>query len=501
MRCTWSFPRGPCVCYNLPETARGETMEYEAVIGMEVHAQLLTRSKMFCACAADYAAAPPNTRVCPVCLGMPGVLPVINRQAVEFVVMTGLALHCEIASHSRFARKNYNYPDLMKGYQISQYELPLCSNGFLEFEVEGTVKRVGIERVHLEEDTAKLTHTGDYSLVDVNRAGMPLMEIVSAPDLRTGEEARQYLTQLRTILRYLGVSSGNMEEGSMRCEVNISIRPAGTNLRGTKVEVKNLNSFRAVKQSIECETARQSAILDSGGRVQQVTMGWDDARGCTVLQRVKESSDDYRYFPEPDLPPLQLSRDWVEGIRARLPELPDALKGRFIRDYGLSAYDAGVLAADHGVADFFEAGVAKGGDPKAISNWVTGELFRLLNAQGIEISQVKIRPEQVAELLGLIEKGTITTTIAKEVFGEMFATGDAPAGIVRRKGLEQISNASALEEAADRVIAENAAAVADYLAGKEQVLKFLVGQLMKVMRGKANPNLATDILKGKLKQG
>jgi aspartyl-tRNA(Asn)/glutamyl-tRNA(Gln) amidotransferase subunit B len=469
-------------------------MEYEAVIGMEVHAQLLTRSKMFCACAADYAAAPPNTRVCPVCLGMPGMLPVINERAVEFVVMTGLALHCEIAAHSRFARKNYNYPDLMKGYQISQYELPLCSDGWLEIDVDGAVRRIGIERVHLEEDTAKLTHAGGYSLVDVNRAGVPLMEVVSAPDLRTGEEARQYLTQLRTILRYLGVSSGNMEEGSMRCEVNISLRPAGTDIRGTKVEVKNLNSFRSVKQAIECETERQADVLRSGGRVAQVTMGWDEAKGCTVLQRVKESSDDYRYFPEPDLPPLELSRDWVGSIRARLPELPDERKERFIRDHGLTPYDAGVLTADRDVAAFFESSVAAGADPKAAANWIAGEMFRLMNARGVEIGQVKVRPAQLRELLGLVEKGTISTNIAKSVFAEMFDTGDPPAEIVGRRGLAQISDVSTLEAAADHVISENTQAVADYLAGREQVLKFLVGQVMKATRGRANPNRAAEIL-------
>ncbi|GAB4400369.1 MAG: Asp-tRNA(Asn)/Glu-tRNA(Gln) amidotransferase subunit GatB [Anaerolineales bacterium] len=473
-------------------------MEYEAIIGMEVHAQLLTRSKMFCACAADYAAAPPNTRVCPVCLGMPGTLPVINRRAVEFVVMTGLALHCRIADHSRFARKNYHYPDLPKGYQISQYELPLCSDGYLEIEVDGQVKRIGIERVHLEEDTAKLIHTGDYSLIDANRAGVPLMEIVSAPDLRTGEEARQYLTRLRTILRYLGVSSGNMEEGSMRCEVNISLRPAGTNVRGTKVEVKNLNSFRSVKQAIEYETERQRRLLESGERVVQVTMGWDEAHGRTVLQRVKESADDYRYFPEPDLPPLELSRQWVEEIRARLPELPEARRERFVRDYGLSAYDAGVLTADRDVADFFEAVVGLGGDAKGAANWITGEIFRLMNARGLEMSQMPIRPAQLCELMGLIQEGVITTTIAKDVLGHMVDTGESPGDIVRQRGLAQVRDTAALEGVARQVIADNPDAVAQYLAGKEQVLRFLVGQMMKATRGQANPTLAAEILKALL---
>lgn len=473
-------------------------MEYEAIIGMEVHAQLLTRSKMFCACAADYAAAPPNTRVCPVCLGMPGALPVVNRRAVEFVVMTGLALHCDIAAHSRFARKNYHYPDLPKGYQISQYELPLCSNGYLEIEVDGRVRRIGIERVHLEEDTAKLIHTGECSLIDMNRAGVPLMEIVSAPDLRTGEEARQYLTKLHAILRYLGVSSGNMEEGSMRCEVNISLRPAGTDLRGTKVEIKNLNSFRSVKQAIEYEIQRQSRLLDSGERIAQVTMGWDEVNGRTVLQRVKESADDYRYFPEPDLPPLELGREWVEQLRASLPELPEARKERFARDYGLSAYDAGVLTADRDVADFFEAAVCLGADPKATANWITGEVFRLMNARGLEMAQLPIRPAQLCELMGLIQEGIITTTIAKDVLGIMADTGDSPRDIVRRRGLAQVRDVSALEAVARQVIADNADAVAQYRAGKEQVLKFLVGQMMKATKGQANPTLAAEILRALL---
>ncbi len=476
-------------------------MEYEAVIGMEVHAQLLTRSKMFCACAADYAAAPPNTRVCPICLGMPGTLPVINRRAVEFVVMTGLALHCRIASHSRFARKNYHYPDLPKGYQISQYELPLCSNGYLEIEVDGRVKRIGIERVHLEEDTAKLIHTGEYSLIDMNRAGVPLMEIVSAPDLRTGEEARQYLTKLRAILRYLGVSSGNMEEGSMRCEVNISLRPAGTDVRGTKVEVKNLNSFRSVKQAIEYEIQRQSRLLDAGECVRQVTMGWDETKGRTVLQRVKESADDYRYFPEPDLPPLELGREWVEQIRARLPELPDARKERFVRAYGLGAYDAGVLTADRDVADFFEAVVRLGANPKEAANWITGEIFRLMNVRGLDMARLPIRPAQLCELMGLIHKGTITTTIAKDVLGDMVDTGESPDDIVRRRGLAQVSDTSALEAVARQVIADNPGAVAQYLAGKEQVLKFLVGQMMRATKGQANPTLAAEILRALLAEG
>ena len=353
----------------------GTVLEYEVVIGLEVHAQLLTRSKMFCGCSADYASTPPNTHVCPVCLAMPGVLPVINEQAVEYTIMTGLALNCEIASFSRFARKNYPYPDLMKGYQISQYELPLCSNGQLIIDTAGENRRVGIERVHLEEDTAKLTHVGDHSLVDVNRAGVPLMEIVSRPDMRTAEEGRAYLTKLQQILRYLGVSRANMEEGAMRCEANISMRPVGSERLGTKVEIKNLNSFRSVKLALEYEIARHIRLLEAGEQVQQVTMGWNEDREVTFLQRSKEEAHDYRYFPEPDLPPLVIGPEWVEEIRSNLVELPDKRRGRFVKEYGLNAKDAAILVAEREIADFYEACVTAYGNPITVSHWITGELF------------------------------------------------------------------------------------------------------------------------------
>lgn len=475
--------------------------EYEAVIGIEVHAQLLTRSKMFCSCRADFFGAEPNTLVCPVCLGMPGVLPVINRKAVEYTVMTGLALHCRVAQFSRFARKNYFYPDLPKGYQISQYELPLCFDGWLEVEVDGESRRIGIERVHLEEDTAKLFHRGDYSLLDFNRAGVPLMEIVSRPDIRTPEEARRYLVQLRAILRYLGVSTGDMEKGAMRCEINVSLRPKGSGERGTKVEIKNLNSFRSVKLALEYEIERQKRVLESGGRIEQVTMGWDEARGITVLQRTKEYAHDYRYFPEPDLPPVMLEEEWVEEIRARLPELPDARRKRFMEQYGLSRYDAGVLVADREVADYFEECVKAGQgriEPKAISNWVTGELFRLMRAQGVEVSQVKVSPQELVALIGLVKEGTINLTAAKAVFAEMFETGKPAAQIVRERGLSRISDAQVLAGIVEEVIAANPKAVADYLGGKETVLKFLVGQVMKATRGRADPRLAAQLLREKL---
>ena len=482
-------------------------MEYEAVIGMEVHVQLLTKSKMFCRCSADYAGAPPNTLVCPVCLGMPGTLPVINRKAVEYTIMTALALNCEIAEFAKFDRKNYFYPDLVKGYQISQYDLPLSRNGWLEIEIGGKRKRIRIRRVHLEEDTAKLIHVHrdgqSYSLIDFNRSGVPLMEIVSEPDIRSPEEARQYLIKLRTILRYLGVSTADMEKGAMRCEANVSLRPVGSKEYGTRVEVKNLNSFRSVKLALEYEIERQKRLLEAGGRVEQETMGWDESRGVTVLQRTKEYAHDYRYFPEPDLPPLVIEREWVEEIRARLPELPDAKRDRFVADYGLSRYDAGVLVADRAVADYFETCVRAGAgrvEPKAIANWITGELFRLMKAQGVEIEEVRITPDKLVALIGMVEDGTITASTAKKVLAEVFETGRAPEEIVRERGLAQISDVEALSRVVDEVIAANPKAVADYLAGKEPVLRFLVGQVMKATRGKANPKLANELLMEKLKQ-
>jgi aspartyl-tRNA(Asn)/glutamyl-tRNA(Gln) amidotransferase subunit B len=473
-------------------------VDYEAVIGMEVHAQLLTESKMFCRCSADYAAAEPNTHVCPVCLGMPGMLPVINQKAVEYTVMTALALNCQIPEFSKFDRKNYFYPDLPKGYQISQYDLPLSRDGWLEIEVGGESRPIGIERVHLEEDTAKLVHLGGHSLVDFNRAGVPLMEIVSRPDIRTPEEARRYLTKLRTILRYLGVNSGNMEEGAMRCEANISLRPRGTSELGTKVEVKNLNSFHSVKLALEYEIERQARILRAGGRVEQVTMGWNEARGVTVVQRSKEYAHDYRYFPEPDLPPLVLSRKWVEGIRTSLPELPDARWDRFVERYGLSRYDAEVLTAERSVADYFESCVRVYPDAKAVTNWITGELFRLLKATDAGIEAIKITPKALAKLLTLVEKGAISISMAKDVFAEMFETGRPASQIVEEKGLAQISDAEEISPIVEQVIADNPGPVAEYLAGKEAVLRFLVGQVMKATRGKANPQLVTKLLEEKL---
>jgi aspartyl-tRNA(Asn)/glutamyl-tRNA(Gln) amidotransferase subunit B len=473
-------------------------VKYEAVIGMEVHVHLQTKSKMFCACDASIFGQPPNSHVCPVCMGMPGSLPVINRQAIEFAVMAGLALKCQIAEFSVFARKNYMYPDLPKGYQISQYELPLCYSGWIEVEVDGHSRRIGITRAHLEEDTGKLSHIGGNSLVDYNRSGIPLLEIVTEPDIRSGEEARQYLTKLRTILRYLGVSSGDMEKGAMRCEPNVSLRPVGSDAFGAKVEVKNLNSIRAVKLALNYEIQRQAEILDTGGTVEQVTVGWDERRGVTVVQRSKEYADDYRYFPEPDLPPLEVSQEWVEEIRARLPELPDAKRARFMGDYGLSAYDASTLVADRAIAQYFEACVAAYPQAKTVANWITGDLFRWMNETNTDIEVVRITPQGLAELLKLVESKTINTSTAREVFGIMFDTGQPAGEIVKERGLTQIADESALVKVVTQVLAENPDPVQQYLAGKETVIQFLMGQVMRATRGKANPLAVKQLLQEQL---
>jgi aspartyl-tRNA(Asn)/glutamyl-tRNA(Gln) amidotransferase subunit B len=468
---------------------------YEVVIGLEVHVQVLTASKMFCACAADYAGAAPNSHVCPICLGMPGVLPVINRAAVEQTIMTGLALNCTIPPHAKFDRKNYPYPDLMKGYQISQYDMPLCVNGWLTVALpDGGERRIGITRVHLEEDTAMLRHEigpdGEpISLVDVNRSGVPLMEIVSEPDLRTPEEARLYLMKLRQILRYTGVSKANMEEGNFRCDANVSLRPAGSAAYGTKVEIKNMNSFRSVFRALEYEVQRQTEVLAAGGTIAQETRGWVETKGRTVGQRSKEYAHDYRYFPEPDLPPMALTRAWVEEIRARLPELPDARRARFMRDYGLGAYEAGLLTESRARADYFEraVGAAGIGRAKLVSNWILGELARLQNLRGREIEDVAVRPEHLAELVELVEGGTITSAAAKTVFERMFETGAAPRAVVAELSLASMGDEDELLRVIDDVIAANPRPVADYRAGKVKASEAIVGKVIGATRGRANP--------------
>ena len=486
-------------------------MDYEPIIGLEVHVQLLTRSKMFCSCRADYQTAQPNSRVCPVCMGMPGVLPVINRRAVEYTAMTGLALNCSIASSTKFDRKNYPYPDLMKGYQISQYDTPIAYGGYLDIEEDGSTKRVGITRVHLEEDVAKLQHITDpgaesYSLVDVNRSGVPLMEVVSEPDMRSPEEARHYLTTLHTILQYVGVSTANLQDGSFRCDANISIRPRGSAELMSRVEVKNMNSFRAVYNALQYEVDRQVRLVGDGGKVAQETRGWSEERNATVPQRSKEYAHDYRYFPEPDLPPLVLDPGWVEGLRARLPELPSQRRARIMEQYGLSFYDADRLTSSRAIADFFEASMdlsrlepqATAGRAKAVSNWVLGELGRLLNENGGDIGDSTVTPACIVELIDLVEAGTVSLSLAKTVLEEVFASGEAPGKIVRERGYIQISDSSVLGSAVEEAIDANPQAVADYVKGKETAAKFLVGQVMKITRGQAKPNLVNEAVKDRL---
>ena len=472
-------------------------MAYEAIIGMEVHVQVLSASKMFCGCSADCSTASPNTHTCPVCLGMPGVLPVINQVAVEATVRTGLALGCEIPAFSKFDRKNYPYPDLPKGYQISQYDYPFCVNGHLDIISDGQAKTIGIRRVHLEEDTARLIHEADGSLIDFNRAGLPLMEIVTEADLRTAEDAWQYLTKLRAILRYLGVSTGNMEEGAMRCEANVSLRPVGTEPFGTKVEIKNLNSFRSVRQAIAYEIERQSRLLDDGDLVHQITVGWDENARRTFFQRSKEGSADYRYFPEPDLPPLELAPGYVAELRAGLPELPNARRERLVSQHGIKASDAALLVEDREIGDYFESALAAAADdvdPQTVANWTVGELFRLLSESGSEISQTKVSPEALAELLGMIGKDTINQTVAKEVLTEMFTSGDRAQDIIERLGLTQISDSGALAEAVRGALDSNPGPVQQYLGGETKVMGFLIGQIMRATRGQANVQMVREML-------
>jgi aspartyl-tRNA(Asn)/glutamyl-tRNA(Gln) amidotransferase subunit B len=482
-------------------------VKYEAVIGLEVHSQLITQSKMFCSCSASYANAEPNTHCCPVCMGYPGVLPVINKQAIDYIIMTALALHCEIPEFCKFDRKNYGYPDLPKGYQISQYDMPISRNGYILLEEKGASRRIGITRVHMEEDTGRLLHRegpASYTLVDLNRAGVPLMEIVSEPDIRSAEEARLYMEKLHTILLYLGVSSGKMEDGALRCDANVSIREQGQTAFGVKTEIKNMNSFRSVERAISYEINRHIEVMSSGGTIYQETRGWDEDRGITVSQRRKEYADDYRYFPEPDLPPLVVSPEWVSRIRAMMPELPDARSQRLVTSYGLTEYDAAQLTADKSLADYYEQVVTArapadaGPRAKAAANWILGDLRRLLNAQNLDISQNPLSPDGLAELLELIESGKISGKQAKEVLEIAFASGDSPARVVERKGIAQLSDSSELEQIVAEVIADNPKAVEDYHAGKTASIQFLVGQVMKRTKGRAKPDMVSPLLEGKL---
>lgn len=480
-------------------------MEYLVTIGLEVHAQIRTQSKMFCGCSAEVANAAPNTHVCPTCMGLPGALPYINRRAVELAALTGLALNCRIEHNNVISRKNYFYPDLPSSYQRSQFDDPLCVAGWVEIAGEDGTRRIGLTRVHIEEDTGKLNHQADgSSLVDFNRAGVPLMEIVSDPDLTSPDEARRYFQKLQQLLRWIGVNTGNMEEGALRCDANVSVRPVGQKEYGAKVEIKNMNSFRAVERALTYEIQRQKAALDAGETIRQSTRGWDEARSVTVEQRLKEGSEDYRYFPEPDIPPLRLSDEWIAARQAELPELPAARSARFIAAYGLSATDAEVLTADRADSEYFEQAVAaaqaQGVGARDVAIWVTGELFRLTKETGESLGDIhdRFKPAYVGEVIALLANGTITRTSAKEVFEASFRDGSAPAQVVRARGLAVIGGGDALAGLAREAIANNPKSVADYKSGKVVAIKFLVGQVMKASKGQANPQAAQAALEEEL---
>ncbi|GLI34175.1 Asp-tRNA(Asn)/Glu-tRNA(Gln) amidotransferase subunit GatB [Desulforhabdus amnigena] len=474
-------------------------MEFEPVIGLEIHAQLLTKSKIFCGCSTAFGASP-NTHTCPVCLAMPGVLPVLNRDVVEFTIKMALATHCAIAPYSQFARKNYFYPDLPKGYQISQYELPLAVNGWVEIETEKGPKRIRIHRIHMEEDAGKLIHDEfqPISYVDLNRTGVPLIEIVSEPDIASSEEAAAYLKTIREILRYLEICDGNMEEGSFRCDANISLRPIGTQTLGVKTELKNMNSFRNVQRALDFEIRRQRALLERNEPVVQETRLWDAGRNVTQSMRSKEEAHDYRYFPDPDLVPVVVDENWVESVRAVLPELPDAKRERFIAEYNLPLYDAQVLTSSKALATYFETVVKAFPQPKAVSNWMMSELLKQLKRDDREIEVCPVPPENLAELLQLLDTGIISGKIAKTVFEEMYSSGKQAKTIVEEKGLTQMKDEGTIESTIDEVLAENPKEVELYRSGKEKLFGFFVGQVMRKTKGKANPQLVNDILRSKL---
>jgi len=487
-------------------------MNYEPVIGLEVHAQLLTDSKIFCGCSTRFGDEP-NQNTCPICMGFPGVLPALNKKVVEFAIKTGLATHCQIARTSRWARKNYFYPDLPKGYQISQYELPLCRDGYIDVDLSavpaqaganGTKKRIRITRIHMEEDTGKNIHEvrGDYSLVDFNRSGVPLLEIVSEPDIRSAEEAGRYLRNLRTVLQYLEVCDGNMEEGSFRCDANVSVRPRGSHELGTKVEIKNMNSFKAVEKALEYEIGRQMRTLTEGGKLEQETRLWDADHEVTRSMRSKEYAHDYRYFPDPDLLPLVIDESWIEEIRANLPEIPEERKERFVSEYGLPLYDAELLTSRRDIADYYERAVKTHSNPKGISNWVMGDLFRVIKEtkldEKLRITAWPIIPEHLAEIVRLVDQGKISSKMAKTLFEEAVERRESPEKIAREKGLEQVTDLGEIEKAVQQILDAHPQQVSDYRAGKEKVFGFLVGQVMKTTQGKASPQMVNEILRRKL---
>lgn len=478
-------------------------MKYEAVIGLEVHTELQTKTKIFCSCRTSFG-ADPNTNVCPVCLGLPGVLPVLNKKVLEYAVRAGLALNCEISRFSKFDRKNYYYPDLPKNFQTSQFDLPICEHGYLDVEVEGEKRLIRITRAHMEEDAGKLVHHGtsitdsDYSLVDYNRTGTPLLEIVSEPDMRSAKEAVAYMEKMRAILQYVGISDCRMEEGSLRCDANVSVRPVGQKELGTKTEIKNINSFKGVERAIEYEAMRQAELLEDGGKVVQETRTWDEKEGVTKSMRTKEEANDYRYFPEPDLVPFTVSDEYIENIRKSLPELPDARKERYMKEFGLSSEDAVFMTNDKATADYFEAAVDAGADPKACVNWLMGEFASQLSTDGIEIAKAPVSAENLAALLKLISKGTISGKIAKKVFATMWKEGGNPEEIVKAQGLVQISDTAELSKLVDEVVGKNPKAVEDFKAGKKKAVGALVGQIMKATKGKANPRVINELLNKKL---
>ncbi|GBE05614.1 MAG TPA: Asp-tRNA(Asn)/Glu-tRNA(Gln) amidotransferase subunit GatB [Nitrospirae bacterium] len=495
-------------------------MQYETVIGLEVHAQLLTGTKMFCGCSTRFGSGP-NTQTCPICIGMPGVLPVMNKKAVEYVIRTGIAVDCRISSYSRFARKNYFYPDLPKGYQISQYELPLCEGGFVEIPDSGSTKKIGLTRIHLEEDAGKNIHGGaNLSFVDLNRTGVPLMEIVSEPDIRTPKQAMEFMKKIRTILRYINVCDGNMEQGSLRCDANVSVRPVGQREFGTKTEMKNMNSFKFVEKALDYEIKRQIKMLADGGKIVQETRLWNAERGITESMRSKEEAHDYRYFPEPDLAPVEVEASWIEKIKADINELQDVKKARFISQFGLPEHDAELLTSERSVAEWFEQAVSLGGNPKNVSNWMMGDLMRLLNEENIPIQNCPLKPAHLVDLLKLIEDGTINRNQAKSVFVEIYKRGkviqaakgkmNLPAlkievysevkviDIVKEKGLAQISDESEIEAAINDILEKNPGEVERFKAGEAKLMGFFVGQAMKATKGKANPKIVNELLRKKL---